>query len=83
MASFLDDKAILIQAFEAMDKDGDGYLDPFEVEEVFKKFYTDKGKKIDYEQLKNKVLAFVKKIDAAGDGHISLAEFLAYFTDER
>jgi len=65
-----------------MDKDGNGYLDPFEVEEVFKKYYAEKGKKIDYEQLKNKVLAFIKKVDVAGDGQISLNEFLAYFTDD-
>jgi len=82
MAGFMDDRAILKCAFESMDKDGDGFLDPFEIEQVFRKYYESKGKSIKYEQLKNKVLAFMRKVDVSGDGQISLDEFLAYFTNQ-
>lgn len=77
--AFCDAKAILTRAFRDMDKNGDGYLDGFEVAEVFKKYYAEKGKKVDFEQLTKKVLEFMNKVAKKDKKLITLDEFLAYF----
>jgi Ca2+-binding EF-hand superfamily protein len=82
MAAFLDDKAILTSAFNSMDKDGDGFLDHFEIHAVFTSYYNtklEKGNKLDYEKLTTKVMKFMRKVDKNGDGKISLSEFIDYF----
>ena len=79
MASFADAKAMMTKAFLDMDKDGNGYIDMWEVEQVFREYYKKKGKTIDYEQMKEKVVKFMNKVDQNGDKQISLDEFLEYF----
>jgi len=75
----MDAKAILTKSFYDMDTGRTGYIDAFEVEEVFKKYYASIGRTLDYETLKNKVLAFMKRVDVNDDNKISLEEFLDYF----
>ena len=47
---------ILTKTFREIDTDKSGFIDAFEVEEVFKKYYSEKNKAVGYEELKNKVL---------------------------
>jgi len=54
--AFMDAKAILTKSFQEIDTGKTGYIDAFEVEEVFKKYYEGIGRKLDYETMKNKVM---------------------------
>lgn len=72
-------KAILTKTFHEMDVSQTGYLDGFEIEDVFIKYYTSIGADIEYETIMNKVLDFMKRVDTNGDKKVSLNEFLSYF----
>jgi len=75
----MDAKAILTKSFHDIDTTRSGYIDAFEVEEVFKNFYAGMGRNLDYETLKSKVIAFMKRVDVDDDKKITLDEFLDYF----
>ena len=77
--AFMDSKAILTKSFHDINTGNTGYIDAFEVEVVFKKYYESIGRKLDYETLKTKVRAFMERVDTDGDKKITLDEFLAYF----
>jgi len=71
--------ALLTKLFKDMDKNGDGYLDCFEVEEIVKSHAKELGENLGYEELKNRVTNFKTQLDADGDNRISLEEFLNHF----
>jgi len=77
--AFMDAKAILTKSFHDIDTGRTGYIDAFEVEDVFKKYYASMGRQLDYETLKSKVIAFMKRVDIDDDKKITLDEFLDYF----
>jgi len=77
--AFMDAKAILTKSFHDIDVHRTGYIDAFEIEEVFKKYYAGMGRNLDYESLKSKVMAFMKRVDVDDNKKITLDEFLDYF----
>jgi calmodulin/calcium-dependent protein kinase len=68
----------LKKVFQKVDKDGSGFIDCSEVENVLREYYSAMGKSVDAAQVKREAAAFLKDVDKNQDNKASLQEFTAY-----
>jgi len=71
--------AKLTKAFQEVDRDHNGTLEPSELEMVLKSYYKSVGKQADQSTISKEVASFVKEVDKNHDNKISLDEFVKYF----
>ena len=79
MAGRDDIKAILTKAFNAVDKDGNGYIDPTELKSVITTYYQNSKKPHDDAKIEEDSTKFFTSVDRDDDKKVTLDEFMQYF----
>lgn len=73
-------KQQLQDAFQAIDKDGSGFIDCKEVAEVLRKFAADSKETPDEAKIHHEAEEFLAKADKDKDHKVSLQEFLDFYS---
>lgn len=74
-----DIKAILMKAFKAVDRDGNGFIDRNELKDVLTSFYQSSKKPYDAAKLEEDSNKFFLTVDRNDDQKVTLEEFVQYY----
>jgi len=73
------DESVLRQIFNEVDKDKSGKIDLKELTDVVRAYYTAMEEPADDKKCSEMAATIMKKVDASGDGAISIDEFIRVF----